>query len=625
MNGLIFANRYEVIEPIAKGGMAEVFLAEDRLLNRPVAIKVLFPEYARDEAFVERFRREARAAGSLQHPNIVGVYDWGAEHGTYFIVMEYIPGETLRSLLKRYGALPPNEVARIGADIAGALHFAHGRGVVHRDVKPGNVLVTPDGDVEVTDFGIAQAGPSQDLTQTGSVMGTANYFSPEQAQGLPVDHRSDVYSLGVVLYEMSTGRPPFRGDNPVAVAYKHVREQATAPSKINPNVPKSLEFVIGTAMAKRPEHRYADAGELRTDLRRLLRNEPPKGSSMVGRSGAARRPTSQDAERQIRPRKRNGTPLMIAGLVMLIVAAVALIMLLIQQLRDKEGSGKEFMMESSIGQTEEVAVNVFEGLGLEVIVERKANERFPAGRVFDQDPGEGIIVSPGSEVTLWVSDGDTPDVVPGGIVGSSAEQVTQMLEGLDLGLTITTTRERSEEIERDAVISVDPGERQPLTTDQTVTLVVSDGPEDGTVPTGLLGLPYNEVRDLIKEAGFLPTPGLVQDGSVEPGNVIRVIPDQGSELQKGSEVQVIVAAGTSNVGQTPNVGAQTAVPSVLGQDPSTARANLQAAGFNVEVNASPGEPTSDPAKVGTIVAQEPLTGTAASGSTIRIAVGVPAG
>ncbi|MBP7930462.1 MAG: serine/threonine protein kinase, partial [Acidimicrobiia bacterium] len=167
--------------------MAEVFLAEDRLLNRPVAIKVLFSEYARDEAFVERFRREARAAGSLQHPNIVGVHDWGAEHGTYFIVMEYIPGETLRSLLKRYGALPPNEVARIGADIAGALHFAHGRGVVHRDVKPGNVLVTPDGDVEVTDFGIAQAGPSQDLTQTGSVMGTANYFSPEQAQGLPVD------------------------------------------------------------------------------------------------------------------------------------------------------------------------------------------------------------------------------------------------------------------------------------------------------------------------------------------------------------------------------------------------------------------------------------------------------
>jgi serine/threonine-protein kinase len=624
VNGLVFANRYEVIEPIAKGGMAEVFLAEDRLLNRPVAIKVLFSEYARDEAFVERFRREARAAGSLQHPNIVGVHDWGAEHGTYFIVMEYIPGETLRSLLKRYGALPPNEVARIGADIAGALHFAHGRGVVHRDVKPGNVLVTPDGDVEVTDFGIAQAGPSQDLTQTGSVMGTANYFSPEQAQGLPVDHRSDVYSLGVVLYEMSTGRPPFRGDNPVAVAYKHVREQATAPSKINPNVPKSLEFVIGTAMAKRPEHRYADAGELRTDLRRLLRNEPPKGSSMVGRSGAGRRPNSQDAERQIRPRKRNGTPLMIAGLVMLIVAAGALIVLLLQQLRNNDGPSGDFMMQSAVGQTEEVAVDVFERIGLEVSVERRPNEKYPEGRVFAQDPGAGIMVSKGSEVVLSVSTGDTPDVVPGGTVGSSVDQVTRMLNSLDLNLTINTTRERSDDVERDAVISVNPGEGEPLTPDQTINLVVSDGPEDGKVPTGLLGLPYNEARDKIKEAGFLPTPGLVQDGSVEPGNVIRVIPDQGSDLQKGSEVQVIVAAGTSNAG-IPNAAAQTPVPSVLGQDPTTARANLQAAGFTVEVNATPGEPTNDPAKVGTVVAQEPLTGTAARGSTVRIAIGVPAG
>jgi serine/threonine-protein kinase len=199
-----------------------------------------------------------------------------------------------------------------------------------------------------------------------------------------------------------------------------------------------------------------------------------------------------------------------------------------------------------------------------------------------------------------------------------------MLNSLDLNLTINTTRERSDDVERDAVISVNPGEGEPLTPDQTINLVVSDGPEDGKVPTGLLGLPYNEARDKIKEAGFLPTPGLVQDGSVEPGNVIRVIPDQGSDLQKGSEVQVIVAAGTSNAG-IPNAAAQTPVPSVLGQDPTTARANLQAAGFTVEVNATPGEPTNDPAKVGTVVAQEPLTGTAARGSTVRIAIGVPAG
>ena len=224
--GRVFSNRYEIQRELAQGGMAEVYLAHDQLLNRPVALKALFPEYAREPSFVERFRREAQAAANLNHPNIVAIYDWGQEDGTYFIVMEYVEGRSLRDLIRSEAPIDPSQAAEITAEIASALAFAHRNGVVHRDVKPGNVLLTRTGTVKVTDFGIARAGTSDGLTQTGSVMGTATYFSPEQAQGLPVDGRSDVYALGVVLYEMVTGVAPFTADSPVSVAYKHVREDA---------------------------------------------------------------------------------------------------------------------------------------------------------------------------------------------------------------------------------------------------------------------------------------------------------------------------------------------------------------------------------------------------------------
>src|SRR3954470_15890694 len=276
----VFANRYELGEAIGHGGMADVYLAHDRLLDRRVAVKVLLPQFATDPVNVERFRREAQAAAGLNHPHIVAVYDWGEEDDTSFIVMEYVPGQTLREILQAHVRLGPTDAARIAAEIADALSFAHAHGVVHRDVKPGNVLITPQGQVKVTDFGIARAETSEPLTKTGAVLGTATYFSPEQAQGFPLDGRSDVYALGVVLYEMLTGTAPFTAPSPGAVAYKHVRESPVAPSTVTPDVPGAMDRIVLGALAKSVDERYQSAQDLRTDLLRFERGRPLVGAPM---------------------------------------------------------------------------------------------------------------------------------------------------------------------------------------------------------------------------------------------------------------------------------------------------------------------------------------------------------
>jgi beta-lactam-binding protein with PASTA domain/tRNA A-37 threonylcarbamoyl transferase component Bud32 len=606
----VYADRYEIVREIARGGMANVYLARDRKLDRPVALKVLPAELSRDSTFVERFRLEAQAAASLNDPTIVAVYDWGQEANTSFIVMEYVEGHTLRDVIAR-GPVEPVEASKIAADIAKALAAAHRAGVVHRDIKPGNVLITPNGEVKVADFGIARAnGAGDGLTRTGAVMGTATYFSPEQAQGLAVDARSDIYSLGVVLYEMVTGVVPFAGDSAVSVAYLHVREPVVAPSQRRPDVSPALEAIILTCLAKDPAGRYQSADELRADLMRFARGQSPVGgpataalAAITGDETVALAHTSVAPVAGGRPpgkRSRGPVALVVAFLIVLI-GVVAF--LLVQVFQDDGKDTATVAVRSVVGETEARAREILEDQGFKVTVVRESNTR-PEGTVFAQDPQEGELKPTGTTVTISVSSGGVKVKIPK-VAGLASEIASKQLE--DLQLQVNPVQERSDTVPVNIVIRTAPKAGARVEPNSVVTLVVSAGPAPIIVPD-VKGLDQVDATQRLADAGFRVAKTLADSATVPAGQVIRTQPAAGTEAPKDSTVTLVVSSGPKQV----------TVPDVVGQDQAAASSAIQGADLQVNVVT-----VTSPGSVGKVISQTPPGGTKANaGSTVTITVGV---
>ncbi len=628
----VLGDRYEIHQRLARGGMAQVYLARDRSLDRPVAVKELVPEFATDPSFVERFRREAQAAANLSHPNIVGVYDWGTQDGTYFIVMEYVDGPSLSQVIRRDGPLHPRRAAELAGEVAAALGFAHSRGVVHRDVKPGNVLLTATGQSKVTDFGIARAlsSPDDDLTQAGSVMGTATYFSPEQAQGLPVDPRSDLYSLGVVLYEMVTGRPPFSGDTPLAIAYKHVQDQPAPPSTIVPEVPRGLEAIIMKLLQKRPDDRYPSAEALRADLNRYLDGDLTAAeraltgtaagvaAAGVAAAGVAAAATTVqpavdpgtvqpiddvDGGPDDAPKSRTG---LFVGVIAVLLAILAgLLFWFASSLRSDTVA-----VPALIGLPRAAAQKLLDDAGLEAKFTEEPNATVAAGLVISQDPAAKTDVDKGSTVEVVVSTGVERVEVPD-VVGKPRAEAEAALTAA--GLKVTVNEVESEEGATGTVIAQNPAARTEVDRDSMVTLDVAKSPGEETVPD-VAGQNLQNAQAQLRAAGFkIAATKEAASATVASGLVISTDPAGGTTAKKGAAVTITVSTGVEQV----------SVPNVVGQTETNATNTLQGRGFNVDTSTKT-VPAGD-SDIGRVISQDPTSGKQADkGSTVKIVVGVAA-
>jgi beta-lactam-binding protein with PASTA domain/tRNA A-37 threonylcarbamoyl transferase component Bud32 len=566
----IFGGRYEVLERVGAGGMAEVYRARDDLLGREVAVKVLSERFARDRSFVERFRREAQSAAHLNHPNIVSLYDYGADNGTYFIVMEYIDGRPLDDVIRHEGALLPERAAEIASDIAQALQRAHSGGLVHRDIKPSNVMITSSGQIKVTDFGIARALASDGeptVTQTGMVMGTASYLSPEQAQGNPVDARSDVYSLGCVLYEMLTGTTPFQGESPLAIAYKHVREDAVPPSRLNADVPGALDAVVMKALAKNPDNRFSSAMDMKQDLDRFLGGQQVHATPLLADDTAVlARP---DRTRVLAPdryeeqRRRRAWPWLVAVALLALLAGLA--WFLASGLRSP---APQVTVPSVVGKKLPRAIDILNRAGLDAAPVSRPSTR-PENTVFRQDPVALDRVDEGSTVTLFVSSGPRQTTVPE-LVGRTLSEAERALEEakLELGQVL---REPSEDFEKEVVLSQDPSANEQAAVGSAVDLTVSSGPEPVQVPF-VEGLTEDAAVTAIRNAGLVPDVREVPSDEVDEGRVISQDPAGGSEAERNDVVRITVSTGSEEI----------PLPDLTGQAADDAEAQLEDLGLKVD-------------------------------------------
>jgi eukaryotic-like serine/threonine-protein kinase len=556
------AGRYELRGTLGQGGMADVQRARDLQLDRDVAIKILHARYADDVEFLGRFQREARAAANLNHPNIVAVYDYGEDDGRPYIVMELVEGRSLKDVIRSERVTPEAAIDLIG-DTAMALHYAHERGLVHRDVKPANILFSNSGTVKVTDFGIARAVGAETVTQTAAVFGTAAYMAPEQARSEEVDRRTDVYALGCVLYELLSGRQPFSADSPVALAHKHISEMPAPPSSIDPEISGDLDSIVMKAMAKNPDQRYQTASELGADLRRAREGAPVAAASWAASTqmlGAQPEPTrvtepaydyepGYDYERQPR-RLRRG--LGYAALTVAVVAAVVLIGWLLSTLVSQQTPELVAVPDVS-GLTGPEATAILDENGLEPREgDERASSEFEEGQVIETDPPAGQEVEEGSVVTYFTSTGPEQVAVPE-VVGLAEDDARAALgeAGLEVG---ERSEETSEDVEEGAVIRSSPAVGAEVDVGTAVDLVISTGTDAFAMPD-VVELPRNRAVRELENACDDPPCLSVQvseefSDDVAEGLVMSQSPEAGTEVQPGSSVVIVVSQGPEPVPTT---------------------------------------------------------------------------
>jgi beta-lactam-binding protein with PASTA domain/tRNA A-37 threonylcarbamoyl transferase component Bud32 len=632
--GTLFDGRYQILKRLGSGGMATVYLAEDQELGRQVAIKILNTKHASDEQFVERFRREASSAASLNHPNIVAIYDRGEAEGTYYIAMEVIQGRSLKELLLTRGASPVSVAIAYTRQILAALRFAHRHGIVHRDIKPHNIIVDDEGRVKVTDFGIAHAGTSQ-MTEVGSIIGTAQYLSPEQARGTPVDARSDLYSVGIVLYELLTGDVPFSGDTPVEIAMRHLSTIPEPPSGKRPEVSSELDAVVLRALAKDPDDRYQSADEMDADLARIaiglgVSEETAEAATAVlaGAGLAAptligRAPTHPTASLPPRtptriipgpgyydvpptppPRQRTIWPWLIV-LALLIAAGIGSY-IVYQQIRQSTGETQAVEIPYVVGLRQRLAIRQITKAGLTPkIVGSQPSQTQKRGFVTRQSPEAGNRDLSGNTVQIWISSGKPKIKIPADVVGMKAIDAVQALT--NLGLRATTKNVNSDKPTQ-TVIGTKPSPGTAVTQGGDVVILVSKGPKPVPLPD-VRGQSYDHAISVLQANGFTKVQRSdVQSG--EPvGTVISELPPQGTMLTPEATVTLVVSKGPGKID----------VPDVVNLALVDAETTLQQ--HQLSVGSVTYRPTSDQTQDNLVVQQHPSAGAQVPpGTAVRLVV-----
>ncbi len=630
MIGRVFNNRYQLTERIGIGGMAEVYRAQDRVLGRLVAVKVMLPQYASDPEFTQRFRQEAAAAANLQSPYIVNVYDWGQDEGIHYMVMEYVRGSDLKTAITQRGAINQRKVAEIGAQVCKALSVAHNQDIIHRDIKPQNIMVQPDGNVKVMDFGIARAKNSM-KQQTSAVLGTAHYISPEQAQGKELTPASDIYSLGVVLYEAATGKLPFDGPDSVSVAMKQVSDAPVPPREVNPDLDPNLEAIILRALEKDPAARFATVNDMKHALNDYLAGRPvsldddathvmsngtfvPPISNAAGAtsvmqplasdgspvSGAPSVMRAVDEEEQAKHKKRrNAVIVAIIAAVALLVAAIAFAL---------SGMNGSSMVPDVTGQTAQQAEATLKSAGYTIGTTTEVyDDSTDEGRVVSTDPPAGTTAEKGSAINLNISKGKGQVEVPD-LNGMNADQAKQALT--KAGLTASQgTAVASDEVAKDKVATQDPAAGTKVEKGSTVTFSLSSGPESVSVPD-ITGMSEKEAQAALSNAGLT---GSLSDrkasDKVAEGDIISQSPSAGKKVSKGSKVSYVISTGPSVV--------TVAVPNLTGMTKDGAKSALTEKGL---VLGDVTEKSSDKPK-GTVIEQSTDSGTKVEkGSKVNIVI-----